>query len=77
MSLREGCGSEEPGTEAAERLALSPAQSRAFCPIMSRPEPSIIICPSNLGLGNCWGSLKKIDTEGANNAEGRRCSNSP
>lgn len=62
MSLREGCGPEEPQTEAAKRLALSPAQSRAFCPITSRPEPSIIICPSNLGHGNCWDSIKKIDT---------------
>ena len=61
MSLRKDCVPEEPQTEAGERLALSPAHSRAFCPITRRPGSSIIICPSNLGHGNCWAAIKKID----------------
>lgn len=62
MSLREGCVPEEPQTEAGQRLALSPAQSRAFCPITRLPGTAIIICPSNLDHGNSWASKKKIDT---------------
>lgn len=42
VSLREGSVPEEPWAEGAKLRALSPAQDRAFCPIMRLPEMSLI-----------------------------------